>query len=141
MTPNDSPQFQFDSPPPFTYQEFKALHFPRVLGVMQGPGADYLRSHEGPEAEFLCRLFYLVIVSKMQNPEIGMAQLSYAVSYGLASNALAQGQSPESVKADLSTVPWDTLPGMDDYDRETANAIASRAVTDALEGKLRSPNM
>jgi hypothetical protein len=54
-------------------------------------------------------------------------------------HAIDEGQSPEETRVQLSQVPWDTLPGMDEYERETINAIAKRAFADAVAGRPQSP--
>jgi hypothetical protein len=133
------PEFRFDSPPPFTYEEFKTQHMGKVLSVLDGPGGDYLKTLQGPEMEFLTGLFYLLIVIKLQNPDVSKPELLYAVNYGMARHFLDNGLSPESARQQLSSVPWDTLPGLDAYDRESANAIAVRAVEDAVAGRPQAP--
>lgn len=140
MTPDSKPpEFQFDSPPPFSYEDFKTRMFPQMLGSITGPGADYLKALGGAEEAFLTRLFYLMIVVKIQNPDMTTAGMLYALNYGMVRYFLDQGQSPESAREELSKVPWDTLPGLDDYDRESANAVATRAFADAVAGRPQAP--
>jgi hypothetical protein len=78
-------------------------------------------------------------VVKVQNPEITQAGMLYAFSYGLVRHTIDQAQSPEEARKELSKVPWDALPGLDDYSRESANAIATRAFADAVAGHPQSP--
>ena len=140
MNPDGTPpQFCFDTPPPFSYEEFKSRFFGKMLDVIEGPGGDYLKSLQGNEREFLERLFYLMTVVKIQQPDMSLSAMLYVINYGMVRYFLDQGQSPEAAREELSKVPWDFLPGMNDYDRETTNAIAMRAFADAVAGRPQSP--
>lgn len=140
MLPNEKPpDFHFDTPPPFSYEDFKTGMFPQLLGSLEGPGADFLKNLGKEEGEFLTRLFYLMIVIKIQQPDVSKAAMLYSLNYGMARHFIDQGLSSEGAFLELSKVPWDTLPGLDDYDRESANAVASRAVADAVAGRPQAP--
>ena len=133
------PEFHFETPPPFSYEEFSTTYYPKMLAIFDGPGGDSLRQLQGNEAEFLRRLLYLMTVEKLQRPDLGLPEMLYSINYGLVRYFLDQGHSPDAAREELTRVPWDFLPGMSDYSRETANAIAVRAFGDAVEGRPRSP--
>jgi hypothetical protein len=140
MPPNaETPQFQFDGPPPFSFEEFEARIFPRFLDALDGPGGEYLKTLEGDQRDFLTRFMYVMVVVKQQNPDMGQSEMLYAVTYGLVRHWLGIGRSADMVCEELAQVPWDTLPGMNDYDRETVNAVSSRAFADAVAGRPQMP--
>jgi hypothetical protein len=140
MNPDDKPpQFHFDTPPPFSYEEFKSRIMPMMLQSFDGSGGEYLRSLQGEQEEFLTCSLYVATVVKLQNPNTTPSEMLYAFSYGFVRYFIDQGMSPEAAREDLSKVPWDTLPGLGDYDRETANAVAMRAFADALAGQPQTP--
>jgi hypothetical protein len=141
MPPDDdgTPQFQFDAPPPFSFEEFQARILPHFLDTLDGAGGEYLKSLQGKEREFLTRFMYVMIVVKQQNPNMSESEMLYAVNYGLVRHWLGEGHSAEMVREELAKVPWDTLPGMDIYNRETINAVSMRAFADAVAGRPQSP--
>lgn len=135
----DTPQFHFDAPPPFSFEEFETRIFPKFLDTLDGAGGEYLKSLQGEQRTFLTRLMYVMSVVKLQNPNMSGSEMLYAVNYGLVRHWLAEGHSAERVRGELAKVPWDTLPGIGDYDRETVNAISMRAFADAVVGRPQRP--
>src|SRR4051794_39735650 len=108
---DETPGFQFDETPPFSYESFKEKFFGVFLPSLEGEGGRFLRDQQGDAREGLARLMYVMTVNKLQHPDMTLPQMLYAVNYGLARHAIDAGQAPEAVLAELSRVPWDTLPG------------------------------
>jgi hypothetical protein len=132
-------QFDFDAPPPFSYEAFKEKLLGPLLASFHEEARAYLGGLEGEEKEEFTRLMYFTAVTRIQAPDTSWPRMNYIVFYRRARHFLGRGVAPETIVAGISLVPWDALQGMGDYERETANTTAGRATADAIAGTPRPP--